>query len=103
MSKPKPTKLQTVSDAFKHAIENFPSTPIAEVKAIVPASSESWRELIQQRNAQQKKKIKNMRKKLDVSVELLEIAGVTVRKLTPKLVSPHFENHIYLDVPSAST
>ena len=39
-----------------------------------------------------------MRKQLGVSVELLEIAGVTVRKLTPKEVSPHFENHVYIDV-----
>ena len=39
-----------------------------------------------------------MCKQLGVSVELLEIAGVTVRKLTPKEVSPHFENHVYTDV-----
>ncbi len=39
-----------------------------------------------------------MRKQLDVSVELLDIAGVMVRKLTPKVLSPHFANHVYLDV-----
>lgn len=98
MSKPNEPKTQTVSDALKHAIEKFPTTPIAEVKATVPQDAARWRELVQQRNAQQKKKIKNMRKQLGVSVELLEIAGVTVRKLTPKEVSPHFENHVYIDV-----
>jgi len=36
MSKPNEPKTQTVSDALKHAIEKFPTTPIAEVKATVP-------------------------------------------------------------------
>jgi len=35
MSKPNEPKTQTVSDALKHAIEKFPTTPIAEVKATV--------------------------------------------------------------------
>ena len=98
MPNPKLPNLPTVSDAFKQAIERFPTASVEEVKQTVPVDAASWRELVQQRNAQQKKKIKKMRKQLDVSVELLDIAGVTVRKLTPKVLSPHFANHVYLDV-----
>ena len=98
MPNPKLPNLATVSDAFKQAIERFPTASVEEVKQTVPVDAASWRELIQQRNAQQKKKIKKMRKQLDVSVELLDIAGVTVRKLIPSVLSPHFANHVYLDV-----
>ena len=34
MSKPNEPKTQTVSDALKHAIEKFPTTPIAEVTVV---------------------------------------------------------------------
>lgn len=98
MSEHTPLEPVTISQAFKRAIEKFPVATIEDVKLIVPENNAKWREVIHQRNAQQKKRIKKMRKQLNVSVELMEVAGVSVRKLTPEVLCPRYENHIYLDI-----
>ena len=51
MPNPKLPNLPTVSDAFKQAIERFPTASVKEVKQTVPVDAASWRELVQQRNA----------------------------------------------------
>lgn len=98
MSKHNYQNTSTISEALQRAIEKFPAATVDEIKQAVPQDIPAWREVIHQRNAQQKKKVKQMRKKLNVSVELMEIAGVSVRKLIPELLSPCFEDHIYLDI-----
>lgn len=86
------------SSQFKHAITQFPVPTVEESIAATPQTVEQWRDYIQQRNADQKKKIKKMRKQFNVHVELLDIAGVTVRKITPESLSQEFKDKVYIDV-----
>ena len=86
------------SDELKSAISQYPMPSVDEVINNTPQSIEQWRELIQIRNADQKKKIKKMRKQFDVDVSLEKINGVPVRRLTPKTIAPEFKNKVFIDV-----
>jgi len=93
-----PTLPKAASDALVKGIANFPTLTKDEVVAATPATNEEWRSYSQARNAEQKKKVKKMKKELEVGVELLKLGQVVVRKLTPNVVSPEFENKAYIDV-----
>ena len=89
---------KAVSEAMKHAISTRPSPTVQHVKNATPDTYHQWLELIQKTNAEQKKKIKSMRKAFRVSVSKETIDGITVRVVTPEHVSPEFEEHVYVDV-----
>ncbi|WP_421715112.1 alpha/beta hydrolase fold domain-containing protein [Alteromonas stellipolaris] len=97
-----PTKMvplpSAASDELKSAISEYPMPSVDEIINNTPQSVEQWRELIQKRNGDQKKKIKKMRKQFDVDVSLEKINGVTVRRLTPKTIAPEFKNKVFIDV-----
>ncbi len=86
------------SQDLQQAIADFPSATAAQSIADTPITVEQWRDYIQIRNADQKKKIKKMRKALEVDVQLMEIAGVKVRQLTPKSLSKAFAQSVYIDI-----
>lgn len=86
------------SDELKRAIAQYPIPSVDEVINNTPENVEQWREIIQIRNGEQKKKIKKMRKQFDVDVSLEKINGVTVRRLTPKTIAPEFKNNVFIDV-----
>jgi monoterpene epsilon-lactone hydrolase len=85
------------SEELKSAISQYPMPSVDEVVNNTPQSIEQWRELIQIRNADQKKKIKKMRKQFDVDVSLEKINGVPVRRLTPKTIAPEFKDKVFID------
>ena len=89
---------KAISPQFKKALAQLPIPSVDDAISATPSTVEQWREYIQARNAEQKKKIKKMRKQFGVEVELLNIAGVAVRKITPKNISEVFKDHIYIDV-----
>ena len=89
---------QTISDALKHFGETFPSLTVQEVKASWPKDKDEWHERVQQRNAQHKKRVKQMRKQFNITMELMSVEGVSVRKLTPPVLSDRFKGHVYLDI-----
>lgn len=89
---------QTISDALKHFGETFPSLTVQEVKASWPKDMGEWLESIQKRNAQHKKRVKQMRKQFRITMELMRVEGVSVRKLTPPVLSDRFKDHVYLDI-----
>ena len=89
---------QTISDALKHFGETFPSLTVQEVKASWPKNMGEWLESIQKRNAQHKKRVKQMRKQFSITMELMRVEGVSVRKLTPPVLSDRFKDHVYLDI-----
>ena len=86
------------SDALREAISQSPIPPKPVLMNAVPQSDEAWRDFVQATNAEQKKKIKKMRKQFDVQVELTKQGDVTYRTLTPAKVNPSFADKIYLDV-----
>ncbi|NDV92259.1 alpha/beta fold hydrolase [Alteromonas sp. 345S023] len=86
------------SSEQREAIRQFPSMSISEANASVPITAEQWRDYAQTTNARQKKKVKQMRKRLGVTVEQSKINGVTVRFITPKRLSEHFKDCVYIDV-----
>lgn len=89
---------QTISDALKHFGETFPSLTVQEVKSSWPKDIGEWLESIQKRNAQHKKRVKQMRKQFNITMELISVEGVSVRKLTPPVLSDRFKDDVYLDI-----
>lgn len=89
---------KAISIELKEALTQFPVPSVEDAIHSAPSNVEQWREYIQARNAEQKKKIKKMRKQFGVEVEILDIAGVTVRKITPTHISDEFKEHVYIDV-----
>lgn len=89
---------QTISDALKHFGETFPSLTVQEAKSSWPKDKGEWLERVQQRNTQHKKRVKQMRKQFNITMELVSVEGVPVRKLTPPVVSDRFKDHVYLDI-----
>jgi len=87
-----------MSEEMKHAISTRPTPTVQQVKRVIPETYHEWLELIQKNNADQKKKIKNMRKAFAVTVSKETINGVTVRVVIPERMSPEFEDHVYIDV-----
>ena len=87
-----------VSDAMKKALSSRPTPTVQSVKTATPGTYHEWLDLIQKTNAEQKKKIKNMRKAFAVTVSKEIINGVTVRVVTPEHISPEFKDHVYIDV-----
>tara|TARA_A200000113_G_scaffold225134_1_gene244989 strand:+ start:868 stop:1833 length:966 start_codon:yes stop_codon:yes gene_type:complete len=98
MTTPTPLLPKAASESLEKGIASFPTYTIDDVIAATPTTIGEWRSYIQARNAEQKKKIKRMKKELEVNVELLKLGQVVVRKLTPSVVSPEFENKAYIDV-----
>ena len=89
---------QSISAELKAALAQYPSPSVEEARSFVPTTAEQWRDYVQATNKMQKTKIKNMRKHYGVTVEMLDIKGVTVRKITPKSLSPEFKDHVYIDI-----
>ncbi|APE07176.1 esterase [Alteromonas sp. RW2A1] len=87
-----------ISSEMQLVMEQFPSLSLDTVKSDVPANIEAWRDRIHAVNSRQKKKVKAMRKQFNVSVELLSIVGVTVRKITPEIINERFQNKVYIDL-----
>jgi monoterpene epsilon-lactone hydrolase len=86
------------SSEQREAIRQFPSMSISDANASVPITAEQWRDYAQTTNSRQKKKVKQMRKRLGVSVEQGEIDGVTVRHITPPHLHDEFKDCVYIDV-----
>ncbi|MBT3137273.1 alpha/beta hydrolase [Alteromonas sp. ALT199] len=97
MNNNKPPLPQAASEALVENISAFPHFTKEEVKASTPGTNEAWRNYAHARNSEQKKKIKKMKKELNVDVELMKLNGVVVRKLTPKAITPEFKDKVYLD------
>ncbi|MDY6977422.1 MAG: alpha/beta hydrolase [Pseudomonadota bacterium] len=94
----KPPLPQAASEALIESISTFPHFAKEEVIASTPRTSEAWRDYVHARNSEQKKKIKKMKKELNVDVELMSLNDVVVRKLTPKTITPEFKDIVYLDI-----
>ena len=86
-----------LSDEMKQAMAQLPTPSLDAVKANSPSTQDQWLEQIHMVNTQQKKKVKAMRKHFNVSVELMSVAGVNVRKVTPTHISTCFEDKVYID------
>ena len=98
MHNKKPQLPQAASEALIESISAMPHFTKEEVIASTPRNNEEWRDYVHARNSEQKKKIKKMKKELNVDVELMNINDVVVRKLTPKMITPEFEDKVYLDI-----
>lgn len=86
-----------LSDEMRQAMAQFPTPTLDAVKANSPSTKAQWLEQIHLVNTQQKKKVKAMRKQFNVAVELLCVAGVSVRRVTPTHISEGFEGKVYID------
>ena len=86
-----------LSDEMKQAMSQFPTPSLNAVKANSPSTKAQWVEQIHLVNTQQKKKVKAMRKQFNVAVELISVAGVHIRKVTPTDISSGFEGKVYID------
>lgn len=89
---------KAASEALQNAITQFGVPTVQQAIAGTPTNKETWLTLIQSVNAEQKKKVKKMRKQYNVSVEMKEINGVKVRKIVPASLSEQFKGKVYLDV-----
>ena len=94
----KPPLPQAASEALINSISAFSHFTKEEVKASTPGTNEAWRNYVHARNSEQKKKIKKMKKALNVDIELMNLNDVVVRKLTPKVITPEFKDKVYLDI-----
>ncbi|WP_287009901.1 hypothetical protein [Alteromonas sp.] len=83
-----------LSDEMKQAMSQFPTPSLNAVKANSPSTKAQWVEQIHLVNTQQKKKVKAMRKQFNVAVELISVAGVHIRKVTPTDISSGFEGKV---------
>ena len=72
-----------VSDELKRAITQFGIPTVQQALDGTPTDKETWLALIHSVNTEQKKKVKKMRKQYNVNVEMMNINGVTVRKIMP--------------------
>ena len=98
MQNNKPPLPQAASEALIESISAFPHFTQEEVIASTPRTIEEWRNYVHARNSEQKKKIKKMKKELNVEVELMSLNNVVVRKLAPKTITPEFKDKVYLDI-----
>ena len=98
MNDNKPPLPKAASEALVNGISLFPCFTKEEVIESTPGTSEEWRNYVHARNTEQKKKIKKMKKELDVDVKLVNISGVVVRQLTPKVITPEFSGKVYIDI-----
>ena len=98
MPNKKPPLPKAASEALANSISTFPQFTKEQVKESTPRTSEEWRNYVHSRNAEQKKKIKKMKKELNVDVELIKLNGVVTRKLTPKVITPEFSDKVYIDI-----
>lgn len=89
---------KAASEALVKGIASFPNATKDVVIATTPTTDEEWRNYVHSRNTEQKKKIKKMKKELEVDVELLKMNKVVVRRITPKAISPEFKNKVYIDI-----
>lgn len=89
---------QSISAELKAALAQYPTPSVDEAKSFVPSTDGQWRDYINATNKAQKTKIKNMRKQYGVTVELLDMQGVAVRKITPPELSPEFKDYVYIDI-----
>lgn len=87
-----------VSDELKRAITQFGIPTVQQALDGTPTDKETWLALIHSVNTEQKKKVKKMRKQYNVNVEMMNINGVTVRKIAPAALSDKFRGKVYLDV-----
>lgn len=86
------------SQALRDAITEFTPRQYEDEVSNVPKDKAQWLALIQQANAEQKKKVKAMKKQFGVEVELLELNGVKVRKITPPNPAPELADMAYIDI-----
>ena len=97
-----PEKALPLPQAASHALQSaIAQSSIPDKKTLIdatPQTDDAWRDFIWATNAEQKKKIKKMRKQFDVDVELTKLDSVTIRVLTPKQLSTEFTDKVYLDV-----
>ena len=71
----KPPLPQAASEALINSISAFSHFTKEEVKASTPGTNEAWRNYVHARNSEQKKKIKKMKKALNVDIELDSYQG----------------------------
>lgn len=89
---------QSISAELREALIAYPKPSVRDAKSFIPSSTAQWRDYVQATNKMQKTKIKNMRKQYGVEVELLDVRGVAVRKITPPTLSPEFKDYVYIDI-----
>ena len=94
----KPPLPHAASEALIESISAFPHFTKEEVIESTPRTIEAWRDYVHARNSEQKKKVKKMKKELNVDVGLIKLKDVVVRKLTPKTITPEFKDKVYLDI-----
>jgi acetyl esterase/lipase len=86
------------SDALRAAIANTPQPNVVEHIRQSPTTKEEWVSLIRAANAGNTKRAEALTERGAVTVKKAEIAGVTIRTVTPADIDPANENRLFVHV-----
>ncbi len=85
------------SDVLREAIANTPQPDVAgHIQATTPTTPEEWAELISPLNAANAQRAEALAVRWSVAITESEIAGVTVRTVTPADIDPANENRLFV-------
>ncbi|MCZ6691383.1 MAG: alpha/beta hydrolase fold domain-containing protein [Planctomycetota bacterium] len=87
------------SDALRAAIENTPQPNVAEhIRQTTFTTKEEWIQVIRAANAGNTQRAEALTERRLVTIKKAEIAGVTVRAVTPADIDPANENRLFVHV-----